>query len=133
MVNPAAGPMMAQPTPSTLSPSAQPAFSKHTPKTALPPRYLAKEAAIPFNGFLTESTTPPFKLVFENAPASEMKTSNLLVFESAMAGVVNVLFSQVPVFNRSFHKAGDHDKSQDKDVDAGEHFVHQGRFFHAES
>lgn len=50
-----------------------------------------------------------------------------------MASVVNVLFSQVPVFNRSFHKARDHDKSKDKDVDAGEHFVHQGRFFHTKS
>lgn len=49
---------------------------------------------------------------------------------SAMAGIVNVLFSQVPVFHRSFHEARDHDKADDEDVDAGEHFVHQGRFLH---
>lgn len=50
-----------------------------------------------------------------------------------MAGVVNVLFSQLPIFNRPFHEAGDHDKAEDEDVDAGEHFVHQGRFLHAKN
>lgn len=72
IISPGAGPTMTQPTPSPFSPSAQPAFSKHTLKTALPLRYLAKEAAIPFTSFLTQSTTPPLKLAFENAPASEM-------------------------------------------------------------
>lgn len=50
-----------------------------------------------------------------------------------MVGVVNVLFGQLPVLKRSFHEAGDHDKAEDKDVDAGEHFVHQGRFLHTKN
>lgn len=50
-----------------------------------------------------------------------------------MAGVVNVLFSQLPVFNRPFHEARHHDEAKNKDVDAGEHFVHQGRFLHAKN
>lgn len=52
---------------------------------------------------------------------------------NAMAGIVNVPFSQLPVFNRSFHEARDHDEADDEDVDAGEHFVHQGGFLHTKS
>lgn len=50
-----------------------------------------------------------------------------------MVGVVDVLFGQLPVLKRSFHEAGDHDEAEDEDVDAGEHFVHQGRFLHTKN
>lgn len=60
----------------------------------------------------------------ENVSISELRSSNLLDSIDDVAGVVKVLFSQLPVFNRALHEARDHDEGKDEHIDAGEHFVH---------
>lgn len=97
-------------------------------KTIFAPKELGEGGSRPVH----RSSESPHKPSSEPAVANasilglKKKRCDLLVPQNAVVGVVNVLFGQLPVLKRSFHEAGDHDEAEDEDVDAGEHFVHQG-------
>lgn len=134
-VSSAAQLMLTQPGPYQFQPTSTACFQQMPTKTSFDSKVFGKRGNHPVHQFSGSLHKPSYKLPIKKAPISQLrkKGSNLLVSVNAMAGVVNVLFSQLPIFNRPFHEAGDHDEAKDEDVDAGEHFVHQGRFLHTKN